>query len=145
MRSMRLRRAALLVLAALAVAGCGDSVMLSPDPSSIGSGAYTLTQVNATALPFDVRNDATGRVTITQGSLTVGDGTFQQSLTLEETPANGVTGVRQSATQGTVTVTGDHIVFKTSDGGMWEGTASGARIDYTVPGNNGSFAFTFRR
>jgi hypothetical protein len=101
--------------------------------------------VNGAPPPFDVRNDATGRVTITEGTLTLGSGTFQQSITLSEARADSTASLRQSATAGTFTVTASRIQFRAADGGQWEGTYDTNRVDYTVPGNNGSIAFSFRR
>ena len=146
MRFTRLMRAALAVMGAVAVAGgCDSATTLNSSPGPGHAGAYTLATVNASALPFDLQNDATGRVTVLAGTLNMGDGTFQQSLTLSETPPGGTAATRQSATQGTYTVSGDRILFKSSTGGMWEGTTSTGRIDYSVPSNTGSFVFSFRR
>lgn len=148
MRFPRLARAALAATALMA-AGCdtSSSLAVSPNPAA-GSGAasYALATVNGAPLPFDTRSDASGRVSITQGLLTVtGDGAFQQNLTLSETPSGGTASLRQSASQGTYTVSGDRIRFRATDGGEWEGTVGNNRIDYSVPGNNGSFTFSFRR
>jgi hypothetical protein len=92
-----------------------------------------------------VRNDAGGRVSIVSGVLSFGNGTFQQHITLSETPVSGTAAIRQSATHGTVTFRGDRIQFKASDGGQWEGVVAGSRITYAVPGNNSPIAFTFQR
>jgi hypothetical protein len=150
MRFARLRMAALAVVAVvLAVGGCGSDMTTAPQlsPGSLsgtGSG-FALVTVNGTALPYEVRNDASGRVSITQGQLSFGNGTFQQSITLSETPSSGSASVRQSATHGTFTYRGDRIEFKASDGGQWVGVITGNRINYAVPGNNGSVAFSFQR
>ena len=151
MRFARLKMAALAVVA-LAVGGCdssstlaGDFVLTPGSASGVGS-AYTLVTVNSTPLPYDVRNEASGRVSIVQGQLSFGaGGTFVQSITLSETPPSGTASVRQSATQGTATLRGDRIEFRSNDGGQWEGVISGNRINYSVPGNNGSVAFSFQR
>lgn len=155
MRFARLKMAALAVVAAaLAVGGCDSSTTLVGDsPLSPGSlngvsgASYTLTTVNGSGLPYDVRNDASMRVSIVQGQLSFGaGGTFQQSITLSETPPSGTASVRQSATQGTATLRGgDRIEFRANDGGQWEGVISGNRINYSVPGNNGPVAFSFQR
>lgn len=154
MRFARLKMAALAVVAAaLVVGGCDSSTSLSVDlPNSPGSltgvsgAAFTLATVNGSGLPYDVRNDASMRVSIVQGQLSFGaGGTFQQSITLSETPSSGTASVRQSATQGTATLRGDRIEFKASDGGQWEGVLSGNRIVYSVPGNSGPVAFVFQR
>ncbi|HEU4559177.1 MAG TPA: hypothetical protein VFS20_15050 [Longimicrobium sp.] len=141
------------VMAALAVGGCDSTSMSVDGPLSPGGltgvsgGSYTLTTVNGSGLPYDVRNDASMRVSIVQGQLSFGaGGTFQQSITLSETPPSGTASVRQSATQGTATLRGgDRIEFRANDGGQWEGVISGNRINYSVPGNNGPVAFSFQR
>lgn len=148
MRFARLKMAALAVVAvALAVGGCNSDMAtdIPMTPGNASGGSYALVSVNGTALPYEVRNDASGRLSITQGQLSFGTGTFQQSMTLSETPSSGIASVRQSATHGTVTFRGDRIEFKASDGGQWGGVISGNRINYSVPGNNGPVAFSFQR
>jgi len=146
MRFPRLRMAALaVVVAGTALGGC-DSGALDVSPSTAtGSGVYTLMTVNAKPLPVELRNDATGRLSIISGSLQISGGTFQQSLTLSDAPVLGSVSLRGSSTHGTVTVRGDRVEFHASDGGEWEGVISGNRLDYAVPGNSGPVAFSFQR
>lgn len=151
MRFPRLKTAALAVVAAgLALGGCNvDSLGVSPnDPGSITDPSlYALVAVNNQPLPVEVRNDASGRVSIVQGSLRLAGGTFQQALVLSETGplASSTPTSRGSTTQGTTTIRGDRIQFHASDGGEWEGVMTGNRVDYSVPGNSSPVAFTFQR
>jgi hypothetical protein len=152
MRFARLRTAALAVVAAVALAagGCDGTTTTAPslEPGTTNNGlgaSFTLAAVNGGPLPADVRNDAGGRVSVVSGLLSFGNGTFQQHITLSETPVSGTAAIRQSATHGTFTFRGDRIVFRSSDGGQWEGVLAGNRIHYAVPGNNSPVAFTFQR
>jgi len=148
MRFTRLKLAALAVVAAgLVAGGCGDSTTLAAVPGMGQSDAtYALRTVNGAPLPVDVRNDASGRMTITAGAIVLTGGTgFRQSFTLAETPAGGSASLREAVTQGTVTIKGSTITFHASTGGEWEGTMTGSRVDYTVPGNTGLVAFSFER
>jgi hypothetical protein len=150
MRFPRLKTAALaVVVAGLALGGCNaDTLGVIHDSGGITDpSVYTLIAVNNKPLPVEVRNDASGRVSIVQGSLRLAGGTFQQSLVLSETGplASSTPTPRASATQGTTTVRGDRIQFHASDGGEWEGVMSANRVDYSVPGNSSPVAFTFQR
>jgi hypothetical protein len=151
MRFPRLKTAALaVVVAGLALGGCNaDTLALSPNtPGGISDpSVYTLVAVNNKPLPVEVRNDASGRVSIVEGSLRLAGGTFQQSLVLSETGplASSTPTPRASATQGTTTIRGDRIQFHASDGGEWEGVMTANRVDYSVPGNSSPVAFTFQR
>ncbi|HET7230367.1 MAG TPA: hypothetical protein VFJ16_10225 [Longimicrobium sp.] len=147
MRLLRLVMAALAVMMGAAAGGCGDSTSMPADPSlNLGTGAYVLATVNGTAVPVEVRNDPNLRVVISGGSILLGvDGTFRQSFMLSETPTGSSASIRETVTQGTVTVRGTLIQFHASTGGEWEGTLNGNRIDYVVPGNSGAVAFSFQR
>lgn len=139
--------AALAVGLGVAAGGCDDSSSTALEPNlSVASGTYVLSTVNASPLPVEVRNDPNLRVTITSGAIVLGgDGTFRQSFMLSETPAGASASVRESVTQGTVTMSGARIQFHASTGGEWAATLTGPRIDYVVPGNSGAVAFSFQR
>lgn len=148
MRRTRLKLAALAVAAAgLVAGGCGDSTTLAAEPGmGLSDATYALKTINGAPLPADVRNDASGRVSITAGEIVLTGGTaFRQSFTLSEAPLDSSASVRQAVTQGTVTIRGSAITFRASTGGEWEGTLTGSRVDYTVPGNTGLVAFSFER
>jgi len=147
MRFARLKLAALAVMAAgLAAGGCTDSTTASvPNNGSVGA-TFTLKTVNDAPLPVDVRNDATGRVSITAGEIVLTGGTtFRQSFQISETPAGGTASLRETVTQGTITIKGNAITFHASTGGEWEGTMSGSELWYNVPGNTGLVHFSFQR
>ncbi|HEX8243233.1 MAG TPA: hypothetical protein VF541_07050 [Longimicrobium sp.] len=148
MRLTRLMSAALVAVVA-GVAGCsGADTVVSFDGGSLNSigAAFTLESVNGHALPAELRHDATGTLSVTRGQLFMGSGTFQQVLTLYETSAtSSMTSTRDAATQGTFTLRGDQIHFQASDGGQWDGTYSGTKVEYAVIGNSGSVTFTFVR
>ncbi|HET7462204.1 MAG TPA: hypothetical protein VFJ82_13190 [Longimicrobium sp.] len=150
MRFARLKLAALAVVAAgLVAGGCGDSATMAGEPNlGAGSGTvtYALKTINDAPLPVDMRNDASGRVSITKGEIVLSGGTdFRQNFTISETPAGATASIRESVTEGTFTVRGTAIIFHASTGGEWEGTMSGNEIWYNVPGNTGLVHFSFQR
>jgi hypothetical protein len=100
--------------------------------------------INGKALPVEMHKDASGSVTLTEGELVLGGGTFSQRLTLVETPPVGLASTRASLTQGTIAVSGNKVLFRASDGAEWEGTASPGWIVFTVPGNAGPVTFAFK-
>lgn len=147
MRLSRLMSAALVAVVA-AVAGCSDAGT-SADPetgglNSIGA-SFVLESVNGQAVPAELRHDATSTLLVTKGQLFMGSGTFQQILTLHEVSTTAMTSTRDAVTQGTFTIRGDQIHFQASDGGQWDGTYNGTRLEYAVVGNSGSVTFTFVR
>ena len=155
MRFARLRLAALAVVAA-AVAACSSSDaglgVTDPDiatPGSHSSGGvanFVLQSVNAKALPAEMRRDATGTMSITRGVLALSAGNFVQTLSLFETTFSGQTSTRDVVTQGTYSVRGGgQIHFQASDGGSWDATYDGAKIEYSVAGNSGQVTFVFVR
>jgi hypothetical protein len=150
MRLSRLVPAALAVAAMAGAAACGESS--TAFPGSIDSpipqaalGAYTLQSINTRPLPAETRRDATGSSSVTAGQLTLGAGTFFQSLTIADSTADGQTRVHTSGTQGMFSVSGGEIHFRASDGGTWDGTWTGTKIDYSITGNSGPVTFSFQR
>jgi hypothetical protein len=148
MRLTRLMSAALVAVVA-GVAACGGSdTLVNSDGNNLNSigAAFALESVNAHPLPAELRHDPTGTLSVTRGQLFMGSGTFQQILTLHEVSAtSGTTSTRDAVTQGTFTLRGDQIHFQASDGGQWDGTYSGTKVEYAVIGNSGSVTFTFVR
>jgi hypothetical protein len=142
-------RAALAALALVAAAACGDSALGSLEGNSPsvpeGPTPYALMAINGKALPVEMYRNASGSVTLTEGELVLGGGTFSQRLTLVETPSVGLASTRASVTQGTIAVSGNKVLFRASDGAEWEGTASPGSVVYSVPGNAGPVTFTFKR
>jgi len=142
-------RAALAALA-IALAGCSDSLVANPDADGLrlvpaSPAPYVLKTINGQPLPVEMRNDASGRVSMVQGELLLGGSTFSQRLTLVDTSPAGVATSRESVSQGTIVVNGAEVHFRASDGGEWDGTASPGWIAYTVPGNSGPVTFAFRQ
>jgi hypothetical protein len=141
-------RAALAVLAfAAAACSAGDSVLSANEPSVVPASIapFTLVAVNGQVLPVEMRRDGSGTVTLTQGEMMLGGDTFWQRLTLVDTPPSGLATTRTSTTQGSITVSGTKVHFRSSDGAEWEGTASPGWIVYAIPGNSGPVTFTFHR
>jgi hypothetical protein len=147
MRFLRLRSAAL--AAALLALGACDSMSTSaiadPDAATGALGTYTLLSINASPLPVETRRDGTGSAVVTAGQLTLGAGTFYQSLTITDSTAAGQSSTHTSGTQGTFTMTGDQIHFRAADGGTWDGTYRVTKIEYAITGNSGPVAFLFVR
>jgi len=148
MRFLRLRSAAL--AAVLLALGACDSMSTGAvvDPNSVTGalGTYTLQTINASPLPVVTRRDASGGAAIvTAGQLTLGGGTFYQSLTITDSTAAGQSSTHTSGTQGTFTMTGDQIHFRAADGGTWDGTYRVTKIEYSITGNSGPVAFLFTR
>jgi hypothetical protein len=141
-------RAALAALA-IGLAACGDS-LLSDATDSVRvvpsvPAPYKLMTVNGQAPPVEMRRDSTVRVMLTEGELMLGGTSFSQRLTLVDTAPNGVGTSRASTTQGFISVSGDKVHFRASDGAEWDGTARPGWIVYTVPGNSGPVTFSFRQ
>jgi hypothetical protein len=148
MRLKRLMAAALAVAALAGAAACGDTTTSSPStPDAITGalGTYTLQTINASPLPAETRRDATGASIVTAGQLTLGAGTFFQSLSITDSIFAGQSRSHVSGTQGTFTMTGDQIHFRASDGGTWDGTYRVTKIEYSITGNSGPVAFLFTR
>jgi len=141
-------RAALAVLAFVA-AGCGSDAagLALNEPSLVPASMapFTLATVNGQALPVEMRRDSSGRVTLTQGEMMLGGGTFWQRLTLVETPPAGLATTRTSIAQGTIAASGTSVHFRASDGAEWDGTVSPWGIVYAIPGNAGPVTFSFSR
>lgn len=132
---------------AVAAACNGDSTSardLPGGPFSLSAG-YVLSTINGSALPVEMRRDSAGRVVLTEGHLQLDNTTFSQQLTLVDTPPNGLGVPRQSVAQGTITVSGAKIQFRSSDGAEWEGTVSPGWIVYTISGNSGPITFAFKQ
>ena len=151
--ALRLRLRALLAglagIGLLAVAAaCGSDATgpgdLHTSPSSLGS-SYVLMTINGQALPVEMRRDSAGRVVLTEGHLLLNDASFSQALTLVDTPPSGLGVPRQSLAQGTISVSGTRIQFRSSDGAEWEGTVSPGWIVYTISGNSGPITFAFKQ
>jgi len=137
-----------LALAAVAVAAaCADSTSATEAKGVVPmSGAmYSLVTVNGRPLPVEMWKESTGTVTLAGGDLHLSTSAFSQRLTLVTTPQVGLASSRDSWVQGTVTVNGTHVRFRSSDGAEWDGTASPGWIVYTVPGNSGPVTFAFRQ
>jgi len=152
--TLRLRLRALLAGLAGAVlavaAACGSSSDSALEPSLPGfpaslSSAYALNTINGQPLPVEMRRDSTGRVVLTEGQLLLNGTTFSQQLTLVDTPPNGLGIPRQSLAQGTISVSGTKIHFRSSEGAEWDGTASPGWIVYTISGNSGPITFAFKQ
>jgi hypothetical protein len=145
----RPRLAAALAALAIGLAACGDS-LLSDATDSLrvvpsAPAPYKLMTVNGQAPPLEMRHDSTGRVILTGGELMLGGTSFSQRLGLADTPPTGPAVLRESTTQGTISVSGDKVHFRASDGAEWDGTATPGWIVYTVPGNSGPVTFSFRQ
>jgi hypothetical protein len=131
---------------AVALAACESSLTDSGGLAVVPGTAmpYALVTINGHALPVEMRRDSTGSVSVSAGELTLGGSVFSQRLTLMETPPVGLATTRTSSTEGTITVNGNRVHFRASDGAEWEGTASPGWIVYTIPGNSGAVTFAFR-
>src|SRR3954470_11207135 len=138
MHPRRMLAAAIAGLALTACAGDATSLPSTALLDALAAGPYTLESVNGQPLPVEVRRDATVRVTVSDGTLSFSGTGFSQQLTLWEAVPGSVTTPRQSVSQGTVTVSGEHIHFRASDGGEWDGVLGSGRLEYAVPGNNGA-------
>jgi hypothetical protein len=142
-------RAALAAVATLvfAAAGCSSDATSAGDLAVVPASAapFTLALVNGQALPVEMRHDSTGRVTLTQGEMMLGGSTFWQRLTLVDTPPSGLATTRTTITQGTITVSGNQVHFRATDGAEWDGTASPGWVVYAIPGNSGPVTFAFHQ
>ena len=139
--------AALGVVVAGVVAACGDTTTGISEPNLLAdaAGGWTLQSINGQALPFVMRNDASGQVTLLGGSLTIAEPYFSQFLDFQNQSGGGQPAAMQSNTQGQVSVVGSRIRFRASGGGEFEGVLAGPALEYTIQGNNGPLVFRFRR
>jgi len=145
MKAMRrVLAAAVGMLVVGTVAACSESITANPNRSdSWGSGSYHLLSVNGSALPYTMRDDATGRVLLTGGEMSCDRTTFTQVLRFSDVGPSGLATSRSTTVQGTMTVTGSRVIFRPSTGGEFEGTVAGNRIAYTIQGNMGPLTFIF--
>jgi hypothetical protein len=145
---MHPRRMLAAAIAGLALTGCARDATSLPSTAlldALAAGPYTLESVNGQPLPVEVRRDATVRVAVSDGTLSFSGTGFSQHLTLWEAVPGSVTTPRQSSTQGAVTISGERIHFRATDGGEWDGVLGPGRLEYSVAGNNGALVFSFRR
>lgn len=126
-------------------AACSGRDATGASPAVPDTAAYQLATVNGFRVPVEVRNDASGRVEVSAGVLQLAGGAYSQALQITDTPPSGLATTRTTTSQGTVTYDGAVIHFHSSDGTAWDGTMSPQRIDYSIPGNTGALAFSFRQ
>jgi len=148
MRGMRRTLAAALwILAVGTGAACSDGTTISSPLAGDywARGSYRLQTVNGWALPYTMRNDASGRVLLAAGQLDCERTTFSQALEFEDVGPSGLATPRQTVTLGTLAVYGSRVVFRPSTGGEFEGTVVGNRLEYTIQGNMGPLVFVFEK
>jgi hypothetical protein len=141
----RLLRLVPIALAAFAAA-CSDATLTEFDAVPSVPEPYALETINGQALPMEMRNDASGRVLVAKGELSLGGNTFWQKITLNDVSPSGIVSVRESVTEGTFTVaSGGRIHFRSSAGTEWDGNAQTGWIFYSFAGNSGPVSFAFRK
>jgi hypothetical protein len=105
------------------------------DPTQTAVGTYGLVQFNGSALPTITSQDATGRVEVVSGTLTLrSDRSFAETINARFTPTSGAVQTTSVNNSGTFTVTGNTVRFQTSDGATYSGTMDGIILQYTVQG-----------
>jgi hypothetical protein len=132
-------RRLLLVCAAIALAGCGDST----GPVASAEGTWNLQTVNNSPLPYTVAFIAnpTYRLEIVNDVFIVhGDGTYDETFTSRETNGTTVT-TTDDADNGTWVQHGSALTITSSDGTSSPATISGNTITANLEG----FAVVYRR
>lgn len=142
----RILRLVPIALAAAWVAACSDATLTELDVVPESPAPYVLESINGQPLPREMRNDASGRVLVTRGELSLGGNTFWQKLTLNDISPAGASTTRESVTEGTFTVaSGGRLRFRSAAGTEWDGAAHTGWIFYSFAGNNGTVSFAFRK
>ena len=87
---MRTRIAQIASVALLAFAiGCAGDSGTEPEESEL-TGTFSLKTINGLTLPYSLRDDATTKILVTGGLVTLGlDGRFTDQMNYEITPAGG--------------------------------------------------------
>ena len=117
----------------LPLTACGDDGPTDPTQSAVGT--YTLVQVNGSPVPALLGQFEEGRVDVLSGTLTLrNDKSYTEMVNLRFTPTTGVVQTIPVNEDGTFTVTGSTVQFKTSDGDTYSGTLSGNTLEYNVDG-----------
>lgn len=142
----RTMMAAAALVMALGAASCDDSATAPGDPPP--PGRYRLVSINDQTLPFELQNDAGGRIEVTDGRIDIEGREYLQELLFRLTPAGGVgSSPQQSVSEGTVGVSGTRITFdpRLRDVESYSGTIMGSIITYSIQGNNGTLTFKFMK
>ena len=117
----------------LPLAACGDDGPTDPTQSAVGT--YTLVQVNGSPVPALLGQFEEGRIDVLSGTLTLrNDKSYTETVNVRFTPTTGVVQTIPVTENGTFTVTGSTVQFKTSDGETYSGTLSGKFLEYNVDG-----------
>lgn len=132
---MRRSLSALLLVAAVSLAGCGGDGGTGPTASL--PGTYTLSTVNASALPLVVYQDADYKLEIVGGSFVIaGNGTYTETVRARETDSSGAVET-PIACPGTYTRSGNTLTLTEPEtdacGGTYSGTWDGhdaLSVDY---------------
>ena len=87
---MRTRIAHIFAVSLLALTtACGSEDATDVEPEGL-QGTFTLQTINGAALPFAVRDDATGKFEVLNGKITLGtDGRFTDVMDYQITPIGG--------------------------------------------------------
>ncbi|HEX2204153.1 MAG TPA: hypothetical protein VHG91_12675 [Longimicrobium sp.] len=146
MKGARRWRAALLAMA-LAAGGAGcDSTPHVTSPDAPAEGRYHLRTVDHKLVPVVMQSDPAGRVELISGELYVRADRFTQNLYFSESvPAGSPATMRQSLTQGRISVNGEKVRFEVDGGGSFEGTLADLWIEYAIQGNTGPIEFIFAK
>jgi hypothetical protein len=133
-----MRRLIPLVLA-VAIA-CGSDSPTQPTTTSI-AGTWSLTSVNAIALPFVINQSGADKVELVGDVLTAtATGTYTETLSYRET-LNGVVTTTTEPDDGTYTINGNAITLNSSANGSITGALSGNTFTLVDQG----FVFLYTR
>jgi ABC-type glycerol-3-phosphate transport system substrate-binding protein len=134
-----LRRSFLVALAGITLAAaCGGDSATGPD-SIVGT--YTLQTVNGVATPVTVFQDASGRVEVTGGRVSLNaDGTFSDAIDLRLTSGQTVLTTTETAV-GTYVRSGDNITFNVTGAEPYRMAISGRTLTQVEEG----FTLVYRR
>ena len=136
-----MRRLLMGMLLAVSVSACGDGPS-GLTATSGHAGTYTLRTINGQVLPTTIDSDATARLDVASGSVTLrADGTFTDQTEFRLVSGTSTT-TETDVITGTYTRTGGTVTFSPSDGGTYSMSFTGGN---TLTQTIDSFVLVYRK
>jgi hypothetical protein len=125
---------------ALALGACRDNGVTDPIDAAVG--IYSLVELNGSALPIQVGQQADGQVEVISGYLTLRrDSSYVAVINTRVTAPAGPVRIVASVEIGTFSAEGNAVQFRPAGAGTYSGTRDGRTISYDA----GATRATFRK
>lgn len=116
-----------------------------PGPNDPVAGAFTLTTVNAAALPFTLFNDSGFVLEITASTMALqAGGQFVMAMTTRETVA-GFPSLFADTTRGTWTQSAGAVTLRATSGETAAATWDGVRLAFPMESDSRTLALVYRK